>query len=180
MTGLDYNNFITMKILYFINGLNYKGGMARIVVDKANYLADNFKHDVTICVANNIESSAYALSSNVKICKIGGGNEQNANVFKKTIGVIACFKKLSKLLRKIQPDIVVNAQTQIVTWHCLLSVKIFRRLWKFIFHISGWNTTLRIKALCLRIYIFHLPHIFTSVMTVLLFLPKKTSLIGKA
>lgn len=42
-----------MRILYFINGLSYKGGMARIVVDKANYLSDVLGHEVTICNASS-------------------------------------------------------------------------------------------------------------------------------
>ena len=72
-----------MKILYFVNGLNYKGGIARIVVDKANYLADKFKHDVTICVANNIVESAYPLSHNVKICKFDSENRLDTGLLKK-------------------------------------------------------------------------------------------------
>lgn len=71
--GSDYNNFSTKTILYFRDGLNYKSGMARIIVFKANYLADNFKHDVTICVTNNIESLVYAFSDNVK--SVCGGDE---------------------------------------------------------------------------------------------------------
>mgnify|MGYP000163916779 CR=1 FL=1 len=47
-----------MRILYFINGLSYKGGMARIVVDKANYLSDVLGHEVTICTYNGKVESA--------------------------------------------------------------------------------------------------------------------------
>ena len=56
-----------MRILYFINGLSYKGGMARIVVDKANYLSDVLGHEVTICTYNGKVESAN------KDNKIGGG-----------------------------------------------------------------------------------------------------------
>ena len=48
-----------MRILYFINGLSYKGGMARIVVDKANYLSDVLGHEVTICTYNGKVESAF-------------------------------------------------------------------------------------------------------------------------
>ena len=48
-----------MRILYFINGLSYKGGMARIVVDKANYLSDVLDHEVTICTYNGKVESAF-------------------------------------------------------------------------------------------------------------------------
>lgn len=105
-----------MKILYFVNGLNYKGGIARIVVDKANYLADKLKHDVTICVANNIIESAYPLSCNVKICKFGGENKLDTGILRKISSVLFCYKHLLKLLDKEHPDIIVNAQTQIITW----------------------------------------------------------------
>ena len=106
----------SMKILYFVNGLNYKGGIARIVVDKANYLADKFKHDVTICVANNIVESAYPLSHNVKICRFDSENRLDTGLLKKISSVLIYYKKLLKLLDKEQPDIIVNAQTQIITW----------------------------------------------------------------
>ena len=90
--------------------------MARIVVDKANYLADKFHHDVTICVANDVESSAYNLSKNVKLCKIGGGNQLNANSLRKIVCCFTQIKNISRLLNEIEPNIVVNAQTQVVTW----------------------------------------------------------------
>ena len=69
-----------MRILYFINGLSYKGGMARIVVDKANYLSDVLGHEVTICTYNGKVESAFKLSNKyipqynwITWNKIGGG-----------------------------------------------------------------------------------------------------------
>ncbi len=70
-----------MRILYFINGLSYKGGMARIVVDKANYLSDVLGHEVTICTYNGKVESAFKLSNNliIRTIKSGGGRECNHN-----------------------------------------------------------------------------------------------------
>lgn len=71
--GEDIKNVI-MRILYFINGLGYKGGMARIVVDKANYLADVLGHEVTICTYNGNVNSVFKLSNKliIKTIKSGG------------------------------------------------------------------------------------------------------------
>lgn len=69
-----------MRILYFINGLSYKGGMARIVVDKANYLSDVLGHEVTICTYNGKVESTFKLSNNLIIRTIkSGGGECNHN-----------------------------------------------------------------------------------------------------
>ena len=46
--------------------------MARIVVDKANYLADKFHHDVKKKKKNGVVISAEKKTKNVKLCKIEG------------------------------------------------------------------------------------------------------------
>ncbi|MCH4242512.1 MAG: glycosyltransferase [Prevotella sp.] len=105
-----------MKVLYFINGLNYKGGIARIVVDKVNYLVSHYGHDITICTLNNSTKSFYPLSPKVKLKPFGGEkNEQNS-----VLGKIRKMMVIPNLIRKILNrggyDIVVNAQTQLITW----------------------------------------------------------------
>ena len=95
------------------------------------------------------------------------------------IGVIACFKKLSKLLRKIQPDIVVNAQIQVITWALPFVCKNIPKIMEIHFSHIGMEYNIKDKGALFKNLFFHLPHIFTSVMTGLLSLLKKTSLIGK-
>lgn len=47
--------------------------MARIVVDKANYLSDVLGHEVTICTYNGKVESAFKLSNNLIIRTIKSG-----------------------------------------------------------------------------------------------------------
>ena len=62
------------------------------------------------------------------------------------IGVIACFKKLSKLLRKIQPDIVVNAQTQVVTWALPFICKNIPKIMEIHFSHIGMEYNIKDKS----------------------------------
>lgn len=104
-----------MRILYFINGLSYKGGMARIVVDKANYLSDVLGHEVTICTYNGKVESAFKLSNNLIIRTIKSGGE-NATIMKKLGCIAKDIRKVGKVIQEVNPDIVINAQTQVLTW----------------------------------------------------------------
>ncbi len=102
-----------MKILYFVNGLNYKGGIARIIVDKANYLTDEMGHDVTICTLSG-NKSAYPISNRIKLVTLGINRRR---IFlSKLISIFTLTTEISKVIKIVSPDIVVNAQTEIVTW----------------------------------------------------------------
>lgn len=85
-----------MRILYFINGLSYKGGMARIVVDKANYLSDVLGHEVTICTYNGKVESAFKFSNNliIRIIKSGG----DATIMKKLGCIAKDIRKVGKVI----------------------------------------------------------------------------------
>ena len=76
-----------MKILYFVNGLNNNAGTERIVVDKANYLADVYGHNVTICILEGDLISAFDLSSGVKIVRLIDKSAGGATLVKKINGI---------------------------------------------------------------------------------------------
>lgn len=105
-----------MKILYFINGLNYKGGIARIVVDKANSLAEVYGHEVTICTINGSISSAYPLSDKVSVIHMSQQDRQASGVIGKLKNMVWSIKDLKSTIRRVNPDVIDNAQTQVITW----------------------------------------------------------------
>lgn len=105
-----------MKILYFVNGLNYKGGIARIVVDKVNYLAENNGHEMTICTLNNSTQSFYPLSPKVTLMPFGGEGNEQVSVWGKLKKLYSMPKQVKRILIMGGYDLVVNAQTQLVTW----------------------------------------------------------------
>lgn len=105
-----------MKILYFVKGIYYKGGIARVVVDKANYLAEELEYDVTICVLYKLGETAYSISPKIKLCKIDDNDSNKQSLLEKFITPFRYYSRISSLLNELQPDIVVNAQTPGVTW----------------------------------------------------------------
>ena len=107
-----------MRILYFVNGLNYKGGIARIVVDKANYLADIFQYEVNICVLNGELNSAYELSENVHLVSLSKNRSSFLfdSIFRKFLAIIPLIHKTRNCIKAIRPDIVVNSQAVVLTW----------------------------------------------------------------
>lgn len=87
-----------MKILYFVNGLNYKGGIARIVVDKVNYLAENNGHEMTICTLNNSTQSFYPLSPKVTLMPFGGEGNEQVSVWGKLKKLYSMPKQVKRIL----------------------------------------------------------------------------------
>ena len=56
-----------MKIVYLYTALTTIGGADRIIVQKANYLADVYKHDIYIITdSQNKRPFSFPLSRNVK------------------------------------------------------------------------------------------------------------------
>lgn len=105
-----------MRVLYFVTGLNYKGGIARIVVDKANYLADKFNYEIGICTINGSTVSAYKISDKIKVFCLNGKSQQSDGIIQKGLNVIRNIRNTRNAIKKFKPDIVINAQTQIITW----------------------------------------------------------------
>lgn len=87
-----------MKILYFVNGLNFKGGIARIVVDKVNYLVEHDGHDMTICTLNNSIQSFYPLSEKVRLMPFGGEKNEQDSVVGKMRKMVSIPQRVKHIL----------------------------------------------------------------------------------
>lgn len=89
-----------MKILYFVNGLNFKGGIARIVVDKVNYLAERDGHEMTICTLNNSTQSFYPLSDKVQLIPFGGEKNEQDSVVGKLRKLVSMPKRVKNFINR--------------------------------------------------------------------------------
>lgn len=117
-----------MKILYFTIQINMLGGLGRIVVDKINWLVDH-GYDVYLC---NIErcdvNPAYPIDSRVKLIR-GDISTVPGNAWTRLKGVLGAIKNVKKVIREVQPDVIVNAHCPLVTW---ILPFVFKRIPKII------------------------------------------------
>ena len=104
-----------MKLLYFTIQINMVGGLARIVLDKINWLVDH-GYEVTLC---NIESMdvkpAYPIDPRVKLIR-GDIQTQPGGILTRAKGVMGAVKRTKDVIRQVNPDIIVNAHCPLVTW----------------------------------------------------------------
>lgn len=89
-----------MRLLYITNGINGAGGLERILAIKSNYLVDVLGYDVHIIVLNSNEISSF-YNFNKKI--IFHNLKANGWLIKFHYSY---FKSISRLAKKIQPDII--------------------------------------------------------------------------
>lgn len=104
-----------MKILYFTIQINMVGGLARIVIDKINWLVDK-GYDITLC---NIEAldvkPAYPIDSRVKLIR-GDIQTKPGGILTRAKGVMAAIQRTKEMIREVKPDIIINAHCPLVTW----------------------------------------------------------------
>lgn len=100
-----------MKIVYCIQSLATAGGMERVLVNKANYLADVFKEEVVIITTDQKGYLPfYAISERIKCFDLGinyrdnPGNKLIPRLKKKRLH----RKRLEKLLMELRADIVIS------------------------------------------------------------------------
>lgn len=88
-----------MKIVYEIEKLSVFGGMQRIMVEKANELAEHFGHEVALVVLfQEPEEPAYAISGKVKIYRLRLTRWERWQV----------LFALNRLIKRLAPDVLVT------------------------------------------------------------------------
>ena len=104
-----------MKLLYFSIQINMVGGLARIVIDKINWLVDK-GYDITLC---NIEAldvkPAYPIDPRVKLIR-GDIQTKPGGILTRAKGVMAAIQRTKEIIREVKPDIIINAHCPLVTW----------------------------------------------------------------
>lgn len=105
-----------MKILYFINHITNNGGIERIVFDKINYLKTIFNYEVGIAYFGNInDKTFFTLADGIQryaIKDVPVGH----SFFKKIGYSYSVRQQVITIINEFVPDIIVNANTPIVTW----------------------------------------------------------------
>ncbi len=101
-----------MKIAYFIDGIHGMGGMERIIIGKANALAEDFGHDVTIISAYKSDQPVcYPLSDKVRLLSLDIQKARHdCNAFMRLSEQVRVFLqslfRLRRQLQDIKPDAI--------------------------------------------------------------------------
>lgn len=105
-----------MKLLYYLNHITNHGGMERIVIDKINYFS-SCGYDVHLCYFGSKEDfPAYDINSNVHIEPIIVCRFDSNSFLDKIKNIISLKDILNEIHLRVKPDIIINANANLVTW----------------------------------------------------------------
>ena len=104
-----------MKIIYSINSTSNSGGMERILMNKANYLADVLNYDVSIVTTEQRgQKHFFPFSNKIKFYDLGINYDEDKDrniiyrLIKKQFKKKIHEQKLTALLYKEKPDICIS------------------------------------------------------------------------
>lgn len=104
-----------MKLLYFTIQINMLGGLAKIVIDKINWLVDH-GYDVTLCNIERLDVvPAYPIDSRVKLVR-GDISTEPGGALTRLKGVVGAIRRTKEIIKQESPDVVINAHCPLVTW----------------------------------------------------------------
>lgn len=133
---ITYRNFKTMNILYILPNINVTGGISRIVISKANYLADTPGFNVTICYYGSSEDkSVYYI--NEKIHKIPISINKKKSIWYRFINVIHSTNIVKNIIKKHDINIAINANAPYLLWTLPLICKKCKKIHEFHFSYDG-------------------------------------------
>lgn len=99
-----------MRILYCTNQLSNHGGIERILSQKINYLLNNGYEVYLITFEQSSEPDVYPLNNKLTRFDLGINYQSNYSYFhpKNLIKILKHYFRLQRLIKKIQPDIIVS------------------------------------------------------------------------
>lgn len=104
-----------MKILYFLPHITNSGGMERIVIDKINYLVQK-KYEVYLAYfGEENDTSFFYIEENIHKCPISF-DTNNLSFRKRIRYVLSIIGRVKQLIINNKIDVVVNANTPLVSW----------------------------------------------------------------
>lgn len=104
-----------MKLLYFTIQINILGGLAKIVIEKINWLVAH-GHDVTLCNIERLDVvPAYPIDPRVKLVR-GDISTVPGGALTRLKGVLGAVKRTREIIEQEKPDVIVNAHCPLVTW----------------------------------------------------------------
>lgn len=102
-----------MKLLYIMNKIDGRGGLNRIAFDKINYLINMYEIEVIYFGKGNSKPFYYVddriVFHNIEIDAFSSFRKKVENLFKVYFDYV-------HLLRRIKPDVIVNMNTNILSW----------------------------------------------------------------
>lgn len=107
-----------MKLLYFVNSLTNSGGIERILVDKANYLAALPERPYEIHIAyygKEGERPFYHLHPDIRLHSIDTTG-RTASFRKRIITVPALYHHMRRIIKEVKPEIVINESMKLVSY----------------------------------------------------------------
>jgi glycosyltransferase involved in cell wall biosynthesis len=108
-----------MNIFYTIHSLSNSGGMERVIILKANYLADKFGYNVSIILYDqNDLNTYYEISEKVKVIPI-------SDIIIKELGV---FKSIASYIDKKKPDVYISTGGKDILVAKMLSTNVLKLL----------------------------------------------------
>ncbi|MBQ0141872.1 MAG: glycosyltransferase family 4 protein [Prevotellaceae bacterium] len=104
-----------MKLLYFTIQINMLGGLAKIVIEKINWLVAH-GYDVTLCNIERLDVvPAYPIDPKVKLLR-GDISTVPGGALTRLKGVLGAVKRTREIIVQEKPDVIVNAHCPLVTW----------------------------------------------------------------
>lgn len=104
-----------MKLLYFTIQINMLGGLAKIVIEKINWLVAH-GYDVTLCNIERLDVvPAYPIDPRVKLVR-GNISTVPGGALTRLKGVLGAVKRTREIIVQERPDVIVNAHCPLVTW----------------------------------------------------------------
>lgn len=114
-----------MKIAFIISSVCDRGGVERIIIDRANYLASE-GHEVTIiCTAQNKQSGiAYPIDSNINVIVSDMYFCPGCTIISNPIGFFRKYLEYRRMIKSFVNQIICGLQPDIVTMNTYSPVEI--------------------------------------------------------
>lgn len=105
-----------MRLLYFINSITNSGGMERIVIDKINYLVNLDGYNISLAYYESEEDESF-FPIDDKIMRKPISSVRGTSSFAKRIMTFLKIRKtILDIVDETTPDIIVNANMNLVSW----------------------------------------------------------------
>lgn len=105
-----------MRLLYFLNSITNSGGMERIVIDKINYLVGLDGYEVVLAFFGTMEDKPFfSMDERIRLYPIREQKLGNS-LMEKFVGFLRLPRKVKCLIDEVKPNIIVNANTILVSW----------------------------------------------------------------
>lgn len=128
-----------MRLLYFVNSLTNSGGIERILVDKANYLAALPERPYEIHIAyygKEGERPFYHLHPDIRLHSIDMTG-RTASFRKRIMTIPALYHHMKQIIKEVGPDVIVNESMQLVSYILPFTFRNIPRIYVIHFSYAG-------------------------------------------